>query len=478
MLDPQAKSPPAPAAAIILAAGKSTRMRSKLPKPLHPLCGFPMTSHVIRSCREAGIERIVVIVGHEAEAVKAGLGVEVEYALQEQQRGTGDAVSAARPLLEGMQGTILVLAGDVPLLSPESVRSLLEHQRTSGAAAVLLTAFLEDPTGYGRVIRDSSGRVTRIVEQKDASIEERAVKEWNPSLYAFRAEVLWSSLAEIRPNNAQGEFYLTDTIGILAGRGEQIEAISADNADEVMGVNNRVELAAAAAVLRQRVLVKLMLSGVTVTDPANTYVDADVEVGQDTVIEPNTFLLRGTRIGEDCTIGPYARIENSAIGSGVRVLASQVADSVLEDGVKVGPFSQLRPGSYLGPKTRVGNFVEIKNSRLGVKVSASHLSYIGDTDIGDQTNIGAGTITCNYDGFRKSRTVIGSHAFIGSHSTLVAPVTIGDGAFVAAGSVIPRDVPEHALAIARSFPTIKENWAKQWREKHAADSVRREKGSN
>jgi bifunctional UDP-N-acetylglucosamine pyrophosphorylase/glucosamine-1-phosphate N-acetyltransferase len=464
-----------PTAAIILAAGKSTRMRSRLPKPLHPLCGLPLTGHVIQACRSAGAARIVVVVGHEAEQVCAGLGDDVEYALQESQRGTGDAVRVAQPLLADWTGTILAMVGDVPLLPAETLRRLLEHHRASGAAATLLTAFLDDPTGYGRVVRDASGRVARIVEERDATPEEKAIREWNPSIYAFDAGALWSSLADIRPENAQGEYYLTDTIGLLAERGARVEAIPAADARDVLGANTRVELAALSTILRRRLLETLMLSGVTVTDPAATYVEVDVEVGQDTILEPNTFLYKGTRIGEDCVIGPMTRIERSTIGNNVRVVASQIVESVLEDGVTVGPFANLRPGTHLGPNVKIGDFVELKNARLGTGAQASHLSYIGDADVGAGTNIGAGTITCNYDGFFKHRTVIGERVFVGSHSTLIAPVTIGDGAFIAAASPIGQDVPGDAMAIARAHPTIKEGWAAKYRARQSAVKAERQK---
>ena len=463
--DPDEGRSDAPAA-IILAAGKSTRMRSKLPKPLHPLCGLPMTAHVVRACRAAGVARIVVVIGHEAEKVRAGLGEEVEYALQETQRGTGDAVRAAQPLLADWQGTILALAGDVPLLPAETLRRLIEHHLQTRAAATLLTAFLDDPTGYGRVLRDPAGHVARIVEHRDCTAEERTVREWNPSIYAYDAAALWKSLAEVRPVNVQGEYYLTDTIGLLVAQGARVEAVPANDASDVLGVNTRVELAAAEAILRRRILVNLMLSGVSVRDPAATYVDVDVEVGQDTVLEPNTYLYRGTRVGEDCVLGPDTRIADSTLGNGVKVLASQIVESVLEDGVKVGPFSNVRPGTHLGPKVKIGDFVELKKARLGAGAQASHLAYIGDAEIGEGTNIGAGTITCNYDGYTKHRTVIGRNAFIGSNSTLVAPVSIGDGAFVAAGSPVTRDVPGDALVIARAHPTIKDGWAARWRETH------------
>ena len=453
-----------PVAAIILAAGKSTRMRSKTPKMLHPVCGIPMTAHVIRACREAGVSRVVLIVGHEAEKVKAGLGSDVEYALQTNQRGTGDAVRAAESLFKDWKGTILVLAGDIPLLPAATLKSLLDSQRNSKAAATMLTAVLEDPSGYGRVLRSDSGQVVGIVEQKDASEAQRAIKEWNPSIYAFESSTLWNSLAEVVPNNVQGEYYLTDVIGILNAKGQTVEAIPADSAKDVMGVNNRVEMAEVGGEMSRRILKELMLSGVTITDPARTYIEVDVEIGQDTVIEPDTFLYCGTKIGEDCRIGPMTRISNSALGDGVSVVSSQVCDSVLENKVNVGPFANLRPKTHLCEGVKIGDFVETKNTVFGAGSQASHLSYIGDAEIGEGTNIGAGSITCNYDGYRKHKTHIGKNAFIGSNSILIAPITVGDGAFTAAGSVISKNVPPDALAISRTPVAVKEGWAKKYRE--------------
>ncbi len=457
-----------PVAAIILAAGKSTRMQSQLPKMLHPLCGIPMTAHVLRTCRAAGVERIVVVIGHAAAEVRAGLGEEVEYAYQHTQQGTGDAVRSAHALLHDWPGTILALAGDVPLLAPESLRELIQLQQRSNAVAALLTARLDDPTGYGRILRNAQGQVVGIVEQKNATPEQKAIKEWNPSIYAFDGPSLWSALEQVERNPLTGEFYLTDTIGLLAANKGKIEGLLLADAQDALGVNNRVELAQAAAILRSRLLRTLMLSGVTVTDPANTYIDVDVEVGQDTVIEPNTFLYRHTRIGRDCKIGPLTRISNSTLGDDVQVVSSQVVESVLEDHVKVGPFAHLRPGTRLGKCVKIGDFVETKNAIFGERAQASHLAYIGDAEIGAGTNIGAGTITCNYDGYVKSRTVIGKNAFIGSNSTLIAPVTIGDGAFVAAASSVPSDVPADALVISRPLPTIKAGWAARNREQKAS----------
>jgi len=454
-----------PVAAIILAAGKSTRMHSRLPKMLHPLCGIPMTAHVIRTCRAASVARIVVVIGHAAEEVRAGLGEEVEYAYQANQQGTGDAVRSAQALLGDWPGTILALAGDVPLLASASLQELIALQQRSSSVAALLTAKLDDPTGYGRILRSTDGQVIGIVEQKNATSQQKAIKEWNPSIYAFQGPALWSALEQVERNPLTGEFYLTDTIGLLAAREGRIEGLLLADAQDALGVNNRVELAQAATILRGRILRDLMLSGVTITDPANTYIDVDVEIGQDTVIEPNTFLYPGTRIGKNGRIGPLTRIENSTLGDDVQVVSSQIVGSVLEDHVKVGPFSNLRPGTHLGPGVKIGDFVEIKNAVFGERAQASHLAYIGDAEIGAGTNIGAGTITCNYDGYVKSRTIIGKNAFIGSNSTLIAPVTIGDGAFVAAASSVPSDVPADAMIIARPLPTIKEGWAARNREK-------------
>lgn len=458
-------------AAIILAAGKSTRMRSKLPKPLHPLCGLPLTGHVMRACRGAGVQRLVLVIGHEAEAVRARLGEELEYAYQETPLGTGHAVLSAHSLFQGRTGTILVLAGDVPLLPEATIRRLLEHHVRSNAAATMLTACLDDPTGYGRVIRDETGGVTGIVEHRDATPDQREIKEWNPSIYAFKSSALWSALSRIQPTNDQKELYLTDVIGILHSDGGRIEAVPADSADDVLGVNNRVELAAAAAILRRRVLTEHMLAGVSITDPNNTYIDVGVVIGMDTTVEPGCSLYAGTTIGEDCVIGPMARISRSTIGNRCKIWASQVVESRIESDVSVGPFANLRPGTQLADRVKIGDFVETKNAWFGPAAQASHLSYIGDAEVGAGTNIGAGTITCNYDGYRKHRTVIGRNAFVGSHSTLVAPVVIGDGAFIAAGSAVTVSVPADAMAIARSRTTLKEGWAAAYRADKAAAEV-------
>jgi len=456
--------------AIIMAAGKSTRMKSRLPKPLHLLCGKPLLSYLLDACRSAGVARTIVVVGHEAERVQEVFRGRCEFALQEEQLGTGHAVMSARPLLNDYGGDLLVLPGDTPLIGGETLRKLAEHHYSSGAVATLLTAVLPHDAGmYGRVLRDPDGKVTGIVEAKDASPQQLAVREINTSIYCFNAPALFDALREIRPDNAQGEYYLTDVIGLFTRKGDQVEAVIADDWQVTLGVNTRVELADVAARLRWRIMEKLMLSGVTIVDPTNTYIDADVQIGQDTVVHPNTYILGNTVIGEECEIGPMARIESSQIGNRTTVIASQVVESRLGDSVRVGPFANLRPGTVVGNGTKIGDFVEVKNSIIEENVSMAHLTYVGDAQVGANTNIGAGTITCNYDGKRKHRTIIGRGCFIGSHATLIAPLQIGDGAYVAAASAVTDDVPPDSLAIARCRQVVKEEWAKRRREQSSSE---------
>jgi bifunctional UDP-N-acetylglucosamine pyrophosphorylase/glucosamine-1-phosphate N-acetyltransferase len=407
----------------------------------------------------------VVVVGHEADRVRSVLGTEVEYATQQHQYGTADAVLAASELFGDWPGSILVLAGDIPLIRPESFSAMIRRQSESSASLVMLTARLDDPTGYGRILRDGpNGRVLSIVEERDATPEQRAIKEWNASVYLFRACDLWESLKAVEPINTQGEFYLTDTVQILSASGARVEAVSVEDPTEVVGINTRSELAQAAQIMRRRINLRHMLCGVTMTDPANTYIDADVLIDQDTTVLPGTMLTGSTSIGSDCTIGPSANIHSSIIGKGSLIVSSQIIESSLGEYVRVGPFANLRPGTTVGNGVRIGDFVELKNSVLGDGVQVNHLSYLGDADIGEGTNIGAGTITCNYNGFTKNRTAIGKHAFVGSHSTLIAPCTVGDGAVIGAGSVVPTDVPANALAISRPPLTIKEQGAIRYRD--------------
>lgn len=459
-----------PTAAIVLAAGKSTRMRSKLPKALHLVCGKPILAHLLDALAAAEVARRIVIVGHEADTVRAALdaryGAEtLEYAEQTEQRGTGHAAQMAEPLLADFTGTVLVLPGDAPLLPAGALRTLLDAHHAQEAGATLLTAVLPHDAGsYGRVLRAPDGSVTGIVEAKDATPEQRAVREINTSVYAFAARSLFRALRDLRPDNAQGELYLTDVIRLLRDAGEVVAAVVSPDPDVVLGVNTRVELAEVAAKMRANLLRDLMLSGVTVTDPATTYVDAGVVVGQDTTILPNTHLLGATRIGADCLVGPNAVLSDATLGDRVQLRASCADRAQVGDDCRVGPFANLRPGTVLGRAVKIGNFVETKAATLEDEVSAGHLTYLGDATVGARTNIGAGTITCNYDGANKHRTIIGPDAFIGSHNALIAPVTVGEGAFTAAGSTITREVPEGALAIARERQTIKEGWGRARRE--------------
>jgi bifunctional UDP-N-acetylglucosamine pyrophosphorylase/glucosamine-1-phosphate N-acetyltransferase len=449
--------------AVVLAAGKGTRMKSRLPKAAHAVCGKPMARYPVDAARELGAERVVVVVGHEAEAVRTAVGDDVEYVLQAEQRGTGHAVmQSERSLREASD--VLVLNGDLTLVTPDELRALLDRHHATGAAATLLTAELDDPASYGRVIRRADGTVDRIVERRDASPDEAAIREINVGLYCFRAAELRDCLGRLRPDNDQGEYYLTDVVGLLVGDGRRVEAVVASDPRCALGINDRAELAIAAAIQRERILYRLMLSGVTLIDPVTTYVDADVVVGQDTIIHPMTILQGWTVIGADCQIGPSARITDSELADRVTVHASLVTESTVGEGSRIGPFANLRPGCRLGREVKVGDFVELKNVVLGDRVSAGHLTYLGDAAIGEKTNIGAGTITCNYDGRKKSRTVIGRETFIGTHATLVAPVTIGSGAYVAAHSVVTEDVPDDAMAIARSRQTTKEGWAARKRQ--------------
>jgi bifunctional UDP-N-acetylglucosamine pyrophosphorylase/glucosamine-1-phosphate N-acetyltransferase len=452
-------------AAVVLAAGKSTRMKSKTPKALHPVCGKPILAHLLDALTEAGAARRVVVVGYQADAVRAALDARygpaaIEYAEQIEQKGTGHAALMTEPVLAAHTGTVLILPGDAPLLSAAALRGLIETHHARRAAATLLTAVLPyDAGSYGRVLRDASGNVAGIVEARDATPEQLAVREINTSVYAFDSPALFRCLRDLRPDNAQGELYLTDVVGLLRAAGQTVAAVVSPDPDVVLGVNTRVELAEVAAKMRARLLRDLMLSGVTVEDPQTVYVEAGVTVGQDTTLLPYTHLLAGTVVGEDCVIGPHAHLSNARLGDRVRARACFIEDADVADDVKIGPFAHIRPGSRLDRKVRIGNFVETKAAHLHEDVAAGHLTYLGDAEIGAHTNIGAGTITCNYDGYRKHRTTVGENVFVGSHTALVAPVTVGDGAATAAGSVITGDVPAGDLGIARERQTNKTGWA-------------------
>lgn len=459
----------APVAALVLAAGKSTRMKSKTPKSLHLLMGRPVLKFVLDAALKAGAARTIVVVGHQADAVQSAMGPDYEYALQVEQNGTGHAVQMARSLLADWPGPVLVLPGDAPLISSELLHSLLAHHAHTGAAATLLTARLEDAGSYGRIVRDpTTQQVQAIVEAKDASTSQLALTEINSSVYAFDARQLFDALAQITTDNAQGELYLTDAVARLVGAGARVEAVVSPDSDIVRGVNTRVELAELSQLLRARTVRRLQLSGVTITDPLTTLIDDTVNIGEDTTVYPFTILSGTTDIGANCEIGPGARVSDSRLGDGVVVRDSYVVASDIGDDAHIGPFANIRPGSVLGKRVKIGDFVELKAATLGDDAKANHLSYIGDAEVGARVNIGAGVITCNFDPFRtppKNKTIIGADAFIGTHSTLVAPVTVGDDAFTAAGSVITDDVPPGALALARARQTNKDGWVAKRRRK-------------
>ena len=448
-------------AALILAAGKSTRMKSNRPKALHALLGQPLLRGAVDAAQGAGASRTILVVGHQADLVREAMGPDLEYVLQAEQKGTGHAVLMAESLLRDWDGPLLVLPGDAPLLSDSLLEALLAHHTHSGAAATLLTAVLDDAGAYGRIVRDDeTGRVQAIVEARDASPEQLQIREISTSVYAFDPAALFDALSQITPQNAQGEYYLTDAVALLAASGRIVEALVSPDADVVRGVNTRPELVELRALMQARIHHAHGLAGVTILDPLTTHIDAAVKIGPDTTIHPFTLLSGVTDIGEDCEIGPGARISDSRLGNGVSVRDSHVTASEVGDECRIGPFANLRPGSVLGQKVKIGDFVELKNAVLGDGVSAGHLSYLGDAEIGPRTNIGAGTITCNYDGVDKHRTIIGADAFVGTHSTLVAPVTLGEGAWTAAGSAITENVPAGALGIGRARQVNKEGWAR------------------
>lgn len=458
--------------AIVLAAGQGKRMKSKLYKVLHPVCGKPMVGHVLSAVKKAGCERSIVVVGHGAEAVKEYLGASAEYVLQEQQLGTGHAVKQAEQLLGGEKGTTVVICGDTPLVTAETIEALIDLHTRKGAAATVLTAKLDNPQGYGRIIRGESGFVERIVEQKDCSPEEDAVQEINTGTYCFDNAKLFAALEKVTNNNAQGEYYLTDCIGILVSENELVEGYAIQDYRESIGVNDRIALSQAEAVMRERIAREHMLGGVTVIDPSATYIGADVTIGADTVIYPGTVLSGKTVIGQDCVIGPSSQIEDSKIHDGAKVKHSVLNQAEVGRGATVGPFAYLRPGAKLGAGVKVGDFVEIKNATLGEGSKVSHLSYVGDAHVGKNVNIGCGAITVNYDGYNKSITEIGDDAFIGSNVNLIAPVKVGKGAYVVAGSTITHTVPENDLAIARNRQENKPGYAEKIRARAKAKKQR------
>ncbi len=440
---------------VVLAAGLGTRMRSDLAKVLHELDGRPLINHVCRVAAALAPRKIYVVVGHRGEEVRKAVLTELPeaqavFVVQREQLGTGDAVNAAREYLEGEDSTVLILSGDVPMIRAETLGALIQqhkNHRGRGAACTLLTVVLKDPNGYGRIVRDESGLFAKIVEQRDASDEEKEIREINAGIYCFEANKLYSALSQVSNNNSQGEFYLTDVPALLREAGEDVAVFQHSDAQEVEGVNNRVQLAELERMLTRRTLSRLMLDyGVTFLDPKNSYVSESASIGRDTVIYPNVRIEGETVIGDGCTIRSGTRITNSIVGHGVTILDNCViTDSEIAATCTVGPFAHLRGHAKMEPGAKVGNFVELKKTTLGSGSKANHLAYLGDATIGENSNIGAGTITCNYDGKNKNPTTIGDNVRIGSDTMLVAPVTVGDGAVTAAGSVVIEDVPEESL---------------------------------
>ncbi|HEY2460904.1 MAG TPA: bifunctional UDP-N-acetylglucosamine diphosphorylase/glucosamine-1-phosphate N-acetyltransferase GlmU [Candidatus Acidoferrum sp.] len=457
-------------AILILAAGKGTRLKSSLAKVLHRAGGRALVEQVLRACAPLKAKKTVVVVGHQAEQVVPVVETDggAETVLQQPQHGTGHAMQVARRALGGTK-LVVVMPGDAPLIRTETLRGLVATHRTAGAAATILTAVVSDPAGYGRVVRKSETAVGAIVEESQLSEEQRDVNEINSSIYCFTLEKLWPALAQVRPKNKHREIYLTDAIAILAAKGELVLAHVAADAREVLGCNTRADLAEVDRIFRERKRGELMEAGVSIQLPETVLIDPDVTAGEDTVIEPGVQLLAGTRIGARCVIRAGSVLSEAVLGDDVTVEAHCVlAQSRLDDGVIVGPFARLRPGNHLKKGSRIGNFVELKKTTLGEGTKAMHLSYLGDTKIGTKANIGAGTITCNYDGFHKYPTSIGNKVFIGTNSALVAPVRIGDGAYVAAGSTITENVPADGLAIARGKQANKPGWAAKKRRELAA----------
>jgi bifunctional UDP-N-acetylglucosamine pyrophosphorylase/glucosamine-1-phosphate N-acetyltransferase len=452
---------------VILAAGKGTRMKSAQPKVLHRVAGVPLIDHVLRAASALSPSSIVVVVGHHAGQLEAALRIRpgLSFALQEPQLGTGHALLQAEPHLKGAQGTLVLLSGDVPLLRAESLAALVRTHEERRAAATVLTAVVASPAGYGRIVRDG-GRIAAIVEHKDASPAEREIGEINSGVYAFDIGPLFGALRQIGSTNAQGEYYLPDLVKIYRSRGLTVETVTLDDSREILGVNSRKELAEVGTILRVAKNEELMASGVTIVDPATAYIGGDVTVGADTVIQPGVHLEGRTRIGAGCEIHSGVRILNSTIDDGVVINNfCLIVDSHVSRGARIGPFAHIRPQSDVGEDAHVGNFVELKKTSMGKGAKANHLAYLGDATIGQNVNVGAGTITCNYDGTTKHPTVIEDGAFIGSDSQLIAPVRVGAGAYVAAGSTITDDVPAGSLAIGRGKQVNKDGWVARNKKK-------------
>lgn len=443
---------------VILAAGMGTRMKSKMPKVLHKVCGKPLSKWVIDASKAAGADKVCAVVGHKAETVKEVLGDVCEFALQAEQKGTGHAVMQAIDVIKNSKDEVVILNGDTPLITAETINKAIEYHKNNGNQATVITAILDDATGYGRIVRDNDGSVLKIVEQKDASEEEKKINEVNSGMYVFDAQSLVYALDKITPNNAQGEYYLTDTLEILLSAGKKIGGYAISDNDEIRGINDRVQLNEAEKIMQKRINEYHMRNGVTMRNPESVYIEDGVEIGNDTEICQNVTIKSGTKIGSDCVIGSGSMLDRAVIHDGVDVLSSVILESEVDEGTHVGPFAYIRPNCHVGKEVKVGDFVELKNSNIDDGTKISHLTYIGDSDVGKRVNFGCGTVTCNYDGKKKYRTTIGDDCFVGCNTNFVSPINVGDGVYIAAGSTITEDIPENSLSIARARQVNKEGW--------------------
>lgn len=450
--------------AIVLAAGKGTRMKSKLYKVLHPVLGKPMVQHVVDNLKRSNTDNLIIVVGHGSEDVKKSLGEDVTYVLQSKQLGTGHAVMMVDEILSNEPGNTIIICGDTPLISSETIEQLFSYHEENNASATILTAINEYPKGYGRIIRNGN-KVEKIVEHKDANEEQLLVKEINTGTYVFDNITLFKALKNIDKNNSQGEYYLTDVIEIIKNMNKKVVAYVTDEFSEILGVNDRVALSNAERYLKRKINEKLMREGVSIINPDNTYISVDTVIGRDTVIYPGTIIYGNNTIGEDCIIGPNTQLENVDIGNRTKIKQSVITDSSVGSDTNVGPFAHFRNKAIIGDSVRIGNFVEIKNSTFGNNSNAAHLAYMGDSEIGKNVNMGCGIITVNYDGFRKHKTVVKDNAFIGCNSNLIAPVTINEGSIIAAGTTVTNEVPENSLAIGREKQINKVGYAKKIRNR-------------
>jgi len=448
--------------AIVLAAGFGTRMNSKEHKVLHKVCGKPMILHILDELDKLQLNQIIVVVGQNREAVQAVIGNRAEFAIQTEQLGTGHAVQTAVPYLRADIETTVVLYGDAPLIRAETIENLLSYREQRQAAAVVLTADVKSPTGLGRVFQAEDGLFERIVEEKDATGTEKSVTCINTGIYAFQTTDLVRSVAKLSPNNAQQEYYLTDTLTILRNEQKSVYTMEISDEEEIASVNDRVQLAAVEKILQRRLCESWMRAGVTFVDSTRTYIEVGVQIGRDTVIWPGSYLLGNTRIGEDCVIGPDVRLQDTTVHNQVRITNSVIFQSIIEEHASIGPFAYIRPGSHIGARVKIGDFVEIKNSTIGEDSKVSHLAYVGDAQIGKRVNVACGVVTVNYDGRQKHQTVVGDDSFVGCNVNLVAPLTVGEGAYLCAGSTVTEDVPNDGFVIGRARQITKDNYVKGW----------------